>query len=142
MKETAQGGPFKEIVESDIFVNCIYLSQPIPPFLTLDLLDLPSRTLSVLVDVSCDPNNPHNPLPIYNASTTFNHPTLCVETGKSAPLDIIAIDHLPTLLPREASDQFCMDLYPSLLELSHYIDARVWTDAKQLFEKKIKEMLN
>lgn len=65
MKETAKGGPFKEIVEYDIFVNCIYLSTPIPPFLTLESLNVPSRKLNVLVDVSCDPNNPHNPSAFY-----------------------------------------------------------------------------
>ncbi len=57
MAETAKGGPFPEITESDIFVNCrspvgyllqatthlvsnfrtgIYLSSKIPPFVTLD----------------------------------------------------------------------------------------------------------
>lgn len=25
MAETAPGGPFKEVIESDIFINCIYL---------------------------------------------------------------------------------------------------------------------
>ena len=63
MKETAKGGPFNEILEHDIFVNCIYLSSPIPPFITLDSLKEygPSKKLSVLVDVSCDPNNTNNP---------------------------------------------------------------------------------
>ena len=63
MKETARGGPFNEILEHDIFVNCIYLSSPIPPFITLDSLKEygPSKKLSVLVDVSCDPNNTNNP---------------------------------------------------------------------------------
>ncbi|KAG6372980.1 hypothetical protein JVT61DRAFT_7027 [Boletus reticuloceps] len=32
-------------------------------------------------------------------------------------LSVISIDHLPTLLPREASEQFSADLLPSLLEL-------------------------
>lgn len=26
MAETAPGGPFKEVIESDIFINCIYLT--------------------------------------------------------------------------------------------------------------------
>lgn len=63
MQETAKGGPFSEILAHDIFVNCIYLSSPIPPFITLDSLKEigADRRLSVLVDVSCDPNNPYNP---------------------------------------------------------------------------------
>lgn len=35
MKETAPGGPFKEVTESDIFINCIYLTSKIPPFVTM-----------------------------------------------------------------------------------------------------------
>lgn len=51
MAETAPGGPFKEIVESDIFVNCIYLMSKIPPFVDTQSLDAPSRRLSVVCDV-------------------------------------------------------------------------------------------
>ena len=32
------------------------------------------RNLSVVVDVSCDPNSPYNPLPFYNSATTFDQP--------------------------------------------------------------------
>ena len=83
LAETAKGGPFQEILDVDIFVNCIYLSSPIPHFLTYDQLHQagPSRRLSVIVDVSCDTTNPHNPIPIYNINTTFSHPTVPVETG-------------------------------------------------------------
>jgi saccharopine dehydrogenase (NAD+, L-lysine-forming) len=40
----------------DIFVNCIYLSQPIPKFLTNEFIAKAgkSRRLSVVVDVSCE----------------------------------------------------------------------------------------
>lgn len=50
MKETAGGGPFPTLMQSDIFINCIYLSSPIPHFLTLPMLEAASRALSVLVD--------------------------------------------------------------------------------------------
>lgn len=50
-----QGGPFREIIEdADIFVNCIYLSSPIPPFLNGETLSSPNRRLSVICDVSAD----------------------------------------------------------------------------------------
>lgn len=61
MAETAKGGPFKEIVESDIFVNCIYLNSKIPHFVNLDSLKTPGRQLSVVCDVSADTTNPNNP---------------------------------------------------------------------------------
>jgi len=54
LEETKPGGPFKEVVESDIFVNCILLSSKIPPFITLDTLNTPDRRLSVVCDVSAD----------------------------------------------------------------------------------------
>jgi hypothetical protein len=55
------------------------------------------------------------------------------------PLSVISIDHLPTLLPREASEQFSADLLPSLLELPKRQSARVWTDAERLFKEKLSE---
>lgn len=83
MAETAKGGPFQEILDVDIFVNCIYLSSPIPHFLTHKQIDSAGkdRRLSVVVDVSCDTTNPHNPIPIYNINTTFSNPTVPVEVG-------------------------------------------------------------
>ena len=81
MAETAKGGPFAEILDVDIFVNCIYLSKPIPPFLTSDMLSSPNKALSIVVDVSCDTTNPHNPIPIYNEATTFKSPVLKVKVS-------------------------------------------------------------
>jgi hypothetical protein len=54
-------------------------------------------------------------------------------------VDVVAIDHLPTLLPREASDRFANDLLPSFLALAQYETARVWQDALALFHKKAAE---
>lgn len=137
MAETAKGGPFAEIVESDIFINCIYLSQPIPPFIDAQSLENPDRKLSVVVDVSCDTTNPHNPIPIYNVNTTFNKPTVPVAVSGEPPLLVISIDHLPTLLPREASEAFSKDLLPSLLLLKDRMNTRVWQDAEKLFHSKV-----
>ncbi|RHZ81060.1 hypothetical protein Glove_124g23 [Diversispora epigaea] len=135
IEETKKGGPFLEILESDIFVNCIYLNKKIPPFITKELLD-DSRKLSVIVDVSCDTTNPNNPLPIYSVNSTFDNPTVEVETKNPHPLEIISIDHLPTLLPRESSEQFSRDLLPSLIQLSERNTANVWIGAEKLFKEK------
>lgn len=142
MAETAKGGPFQEILDVDIFVNCIYLSSSIPPFLDNDQIIAAGqdRRLSVVVDVSCDTTNPFNPIPIYSINTTFSEPTVPVDLGQHLPLlSVISIDHLPTLLPREASEQFSSDLLPSLLELPRRTTAKVWTDAEKLFHEKQKE---
>jgi hypothetical protein len=53
------------------------------------------------------------------------------------PLSVISIDHLPSLLPRESSEQFSAALLPSLLQLKDRSTARVWTDAEALFNEKV-----
>ncbi|KAK6949583.1 mitochondrial Homoaconitase [Daldinia eschscholtzii] len=137
MAETAKGGPFKEIVESDIFVNCIYLSSQIPHFVNLDSLKTPERQLSVVCDVSADTTNPHNPIPIYTVATTFDNPTVPVEGLENPPLSVISIDHLPSLLPRESSESFSNDLLPYLLKLNDWKNNPVWAGAYKLFQEKV-----
>ncbi len=83
LEETAKGGPFSEILDVDIFVNCIYLSSQIPSFITRETIAAAGKTrrLSVVVDVSCDTTNPFNPIPIYSINTIFSEPTVPVEVG-------------------------------------------------------------
>ncbi|KAF2717876.1 Formate/glycerate dehydrogenase catalytic domain-like protein [Polychaeton citri CBS 116435] len=137
---SAKAGPYAEIVQSDIFVNCIYLSAKIPPFVDAAALGGADRRLSVVCDVSCDTTNPNNPVPIYDINTTFDHPTVPVKlpAGSSElPLSVISIDHLPSLLPREASEAFSSALLPSLLQLKERKQARVWQQAEKLFDDKV-----
>lgn len=141
IEETKKGGPFREIVEdADIFVNCIYLSAKIPPFVNDELLSSPKRRLTVICDVSADTTNPHNPIPVYTITTTFDKPTVPVKLPASStkdPLSVISIDHLPSLLPRESSEMFSTALLPSLLQLKDRSNARVWTQAEDLFKEKV-----
>lgn len=137
MQETKRGGPFPEIIASDIFVNCIYLNQKIPPFITQQMIDGQDRKLSVICDVSCDTTNPNNPIPVYSINTTFDKPTVPVETSNPRPLDVISIDHLPTLLPRESSDMFSHDLLQTMLALRTRNQSSVWQGAENLFKQKL-----
>lgn len=134
-------GPYEEIAKHDIFLNAIYLSEPIPPFVNNDVLSAAGRNLGVVVDVSCDTTNPHNPIPIYNINTTFDDPTVPVEIkddkNDNKPLSVISIDHLPSMLPREASESFSEGLKESLLQLKDRHTARVWVDAEKLFNEKV-----
>ncbi|KAI0999345.1 Saccharopine dehydrogenase [Podosphaera aphanis] len=136
MAETAKGGPFPEIVHSDIFINCIYLTTKIPNFVDKTSLSVPDRKLSVVCDVSADTTNPHNPIPIYDVATTFSQPTVAVPLSDGPPLSVISIDHLPSLLPREASEAFTQDLLPSLLQLKEWRSAPVWARAEKIFREK------
>lgn len=133
----AKTGPYEEITTSDVFINCIYLSDEIPPFLNYDSLSSPDRKLSVVCDVSCDTTNPHNPIPIYTENSTFDKPTLPVKVDREPPLTVISIDHLPSLLPREASEAFSQALLPSLLQLKDHKKASVWVQAEKLFNDKV-----
>jgi len=139
LEETKSGGPFKEILDYDIMYNCILLVSKIPPFLTLDIVkEKEDRSLSMIVDVSCDTSNPHNPLPFLNVSTDLENPVINV-LDDTKGLDAITIDHLPTLLPRESSISFSNDLLPYLLELKNPKSSPVWSGAEKLFKEKLIE---
>ena len=140
MAETAKGGPFPEIRKADIFVNCIYLDKDIPKFVTEDFLKEGERNLSVVSDVSCDTSNQRNPIPFANKATYFNKPTIALPEFDNPPLSYITIDHLPSLLPREASTAFSEALLPSLLQLPDRSSARVWVEANKLYKEKVASM--
>ena len=134
LPETARGGPFPEILAHDIFLNAVLVDRPLPPFITLDMLEGQGRagSLSVIADVSCDPYGDYNPVPLYNACSTLAQPLIPVAGG----IDLIAIDHLPSLLPRESSEDFANQLLPLLLQLGGSEDAP-WQRAENLFHEKL-----
>eukprot|EP00013_Stygamoeba_regulata_P018833 CAMPEP_0177655212 /NCGR_PEP_ID=MMETSP0447-20121125/14821_1 /TAXON_ID=0 /ORGANISM="Stygamoeba regulata, Strain BSH-02190019" /LENGTH=390 /DNA_ID=CAMNT_0019159065 /DNA_START=101 /DNA_END=1274 /DNA_ORIENTATION=- len=116
-EETAKGGPFKEIAEADIFINSIYLEAKIAPFIdTATVLNTPTRRLTAVSDVSCDYTSPNNPIAIYQKGTSFEEPEdrVIEHTADQLPLAVIAIDHLPTLLPRESSVNYGEQMYANL----------------------------
>lgn len=137
MAETAHGGPFPEILEHDIFVNCILANEGVPVFVPKSALDA-SRHLSVIADISCDPGSPYNPIPVYDHATSFDDPVIRASEG-NPPLDVMAIDNLPSMLPVESSEDYAAQLLPSLLTLSD-IEHGVWGRARDIFKKKISEL--
>ena len=133
--ETEKGGPFQDAIESDILINCIYLVQPTPPFVDLPSLESPSRKLSVICDVSCDVGHPNNPLPIYSDHTTFEIPTVDIPVpGGSGPLCLISIDHLPSLIPCQATEACSRSIMPMLKQLDSW---KAWHNIDRLFFEKI-----
>ena len=144
MAEIARGGPFPEIVAVDVFINCVYLgATPISPFVTYESLSQPDRKLRVVCDVSCDPNNECNPIPIYTKYSTFEKPTLPVGVKGDGPkLTVISIDHLPSLVAREASEAFSNSLLPSLKTLNQRDMEGVWLRARRLYEENVKKLPN
>eukprot|EP00462_Mataza_sp_D1_P011279 CAMPEP_0175161518 /NCGR_PEP_ID=MMETSP0087-20121206/24651_1 /TAXON_ID=136419 /ORGANISM="Unknown Unknown, Strain D1" /LENGTH=799 /DNA_ID=CAMNT_0016449945 /DNA_START=37 /DNA_END=2436 /DNA_ORIENTATION=+ len=135
MAETKAGGPFKQLLDQSILVNCIYLSAKINPFLTPEMV-AGERKLSVFCDVSCDTTNPNNPFPIYHDATDLVNPILRTIDGDN-PLDVIAIDHLPTLVPVDSSNEFSTALLPHVIDWKNG-KTPVWDRAEVLFEDKKK----
>lgn len=90
-----------EITDSDVFANCIYNSDEIPPFVNDRSLSDPDPKLSAICDASCDTTNPHNPIPIYKENGTFDRPTLPVKVERVPPLTVIGIDHLHHCSPEK-----------------------------------------
>ena len=136
MAETASGGPFPEILAHDIFINCILARPGTQQFVPLSAKDAP-RKLTAIGDVACDPDSDYNPIPVYAEATTWEAPALRVHD--TPILDVMAIDNLPSMLPRESSEDFAAQLLPSLLTLSS-LDAGVWARAAADFNTHIKEV--
>ncbi len=132
--ETSGGGPFPEILEHDIFLNCVLASESTPTFLDLAGVNA-SRRLRTVGDIACDPGSPFNPVPIYDHVTSFAQPAIRV--GDDPPLDVIAIDNLPSLLPAESSLDFSRQLLPQLEKLGQE-DSAVWNRARHEFERHMR----
>lgn len=142
-QNTHAGGPFPGILGYDIFVNCIFLSKKIPPFLTKEMFQNNTRNLTVISDVSCDCTSPDNPLPIYDNITTFLKPTHRLDMSPSTKLlDVIAIDHLPSLLPKDSSDKYAAKLLPFLLRLPEASTYPPWVRVKNIYSEKLQEALD
>ena len=125
---------FSEILEHDIFVNCVLSDTKTVKFLKKsDITD--KRELSLISDVSCDPGSDFNTIPLYDKPSSFKKPYQYINRGKN-PLLLTAIDNLPAMLPKESSIDFEKQLLPYLLDFD--VDKNgVWGRAKRIFYDKI-----
>lgn len=127
------------LLTHDIVINCTFIRENIPPFIRRQDLIKEAR-LSVIADISCDPFSTFNPVPLYHDVTSWDRPY--VTTGTAKAVDIIAIDNLPSLLPREASEEFADQLLPHLLTLKMRDRAPVWGAARASFDRAVAAMDN
>lgn len=136
LKETAKGGPFEELLDADVVINCVLVQQAMPPFLSDAFVAQAkeARRLNTIVDVSCDPTGPFNPLPFaqYRDATSFDAPAIEV----ASRLELIAIDNLPTAVPKESSEDFCAQLLP---HLQNATQSHVWEMALKTFHDKLQQ---
>ncbi len=123
------------LLAHDIMVNCV-VSQGAAgqqPFVTADDVDVPRR-LRVVGDVTCDVTSDANLVPLNTAVTTWEEPARRFGTDEH-PLDVIAIDNLPSLLPREASESFSAELTPLLPDLADR--SGPWAASLEWFRKHV-----
>ncbi|MEM9579941.1 MAG: saccharopine dehydrogenase [Pseudomonadota bacterium] len=133
MAETAHGGPFPEVLAHDLFLNCI-LARPGTPVFVPASAKVAARKLSVIGDIACDPDSDFSPIRVYDRATDWAKPALRVHD--TPPLDVMAIDNLPSLLPVESSEDYAEQLLPSLLTLTN-LQAGVWARAQHSFQTHV-----
>ena len=131
ISETKSGGPFPEILEHNIFLNCILARAGCSVFVEATAKTAP-RKLTVIGDIACDPTSDFSPIKVYDRVTDWAAPALRVHD--TPPLDVTAIDNLPSLLPVESSEDYATQLLPSLLALNN-LDASVWGRAKSEYDR-------
>ena len=129
--ETLGKTNFDEILDFDIFINCVLSKSKSIKFIKRESLQKSSK-LSVISDVSCDPNSDFNSIPVYTEQNSFLKPYHVIDKNGS-PLLLSAIDNLPSMLPRESSEDFEGQLLPYLLDFE--LDKNnVWLRARKEFE--------
>lgn len=131
MAETASGGPFPEILQHELFLNCIFARPGTPVFVPAEALSA-ARKLTAIGDVACDPDSDYNPVPIYDQATSWEAPALRV--ASDPVMDVMAIDNLPSMLPVESSHDYAGQLLPSLLTLAD-LKSGVWGRAEATFRE-------
>lgn len=107
-------GPYPEIVDYEILVNTVKVSRPVSPFLTKALLEDLPRKLSIVADVAFEHDVVHQVLPIYQPGGEFEAP---IRRVFSEPLlDVVAVDGVAAILPRESSQALSTTVWKRLFE--------------------------
>jgi len=99
--------------KADIFINGIFWDNRAPAFFTLAEMADPDFKIEVIGDITCD-IAPVSSIPSTIRPSTIAEPIYGfdpgsgkeVEPGSSSGIDIMAIDNLPSELPRDASEAF------------------------------------
>jgi saccharopine dehydrogenase (NAD+, L-lysine forming) len=124
----------RALLDHEVLVNCVLATTPVPPFVREADLDDPARRLRTLCDVTCDVGSALNVLPVYDRTTEWTDPVRRLR--KEPPLDLIAIDNLPSLLPRESSTDFSAALVPQLLDF----EGAAWERCLDRFRQARREL--
>ena len=111
----------------DILYNCIKLDESCN-----ETWFLPETIVSkkiIICDISCDYSKLNNPIKLYNNNTTWKDPVYSFNEF----IDIIAINNLPSLLPKESSDYFSN----KVVELLLLPNSDIWKNNEKYFKNLI-----
>ena len=99
MAETAHGGPFPRNPATRDLPQ-LHLAMPgVPVFLPETARTAP-RALRVVGDIACDPTSDFSPIKLFTTAPPTG-PAPALRVHGAPPLDVMAIDNLPSLLPVE-----------------------------------------
>lgn len=126
------------LVAHDLLVHCVLATEPHPPLLTAADQERAGRRLRVLVDVTADVTSQLNLLPVSDRHTSWADPVRRIWPAP-VPLDAIVIDNLPSLLPKQASEDFSAALVPLLPGL--FTGAPVWRRAAEYYSEATRRRL-
>jgi saccharopine dehydrogenase (NAD+, L-lysine forming) len=120
-------------LRADVFMNCIFYDGKAPMFFTVEDMRDPSFRIKVVADITCDimpgASVPATIRPSKIADPIYGFdPHTGLECPPRAPhgVDIMAIDNLPSELPRDASQFFGKQLMDNILpELLSGRDSKV-----------------
>ena len=107
---------------ADIFINGIFYDPSAPKFFTQSEMRQPDFALQVIADVSCD-IAPDASVPCTLRPSTIADPVYGFDPNmgqetrafQKEVIDVMAIDNLPSELPRDASDFFGKQLIDNIL---------------------------
>lgn len=123
----------RALLSHDMMVNCVLMFGPGLLLTNKTHLAAEGTNMKVISDVSCDPFSDFNPLPIYDAPTSWEDPVIEVaKNGSGDAVEVTSIDNLPSLLPAQAAEEFSDQFVTSLLRFDDGIE---WKNAKAKFEE-------
>ena len=126
--EFGHDSDYTDLIDYDIIFNCILLDESYNK-IWFDKNSIFTKP-TIIVDISCDYSKPNNPIQLYKEATTWENPIFHYNEN----VDIIAIENLPSLLPKESSDEFS-DTFRKLL----LTQDKVWSKTLDIFYEKILE---
>jgi saccharopine dehydrogenase (NAD+, L-lysine-forming) len=130
-----RNGDISNLKKFDIIYNCILLDEK------YDKVWFDNKTVFnkdlVIVDISCDYSKINNPIKLYNFSTSWKLPVFIYNKY----IDIIAIDNLPSLLPKESSDYFSKKLTELLLQFNEDPN-NYWKNTLNIYYNKANKYKN